>query len=340
MEKIKKLKVLVAPMPPFVFEKDNKYNGFEIELWEMVAKEMDVDFIYEKHSFQELIPLVSKNEADVAFASITINEKREEIIDFSHSTFNSGLRILLSRNRSNVNFGNTIKTFFAEGYKQFLKPLLILLVIIFVLGSALFFLEKNNGSMSTTFIPGALQATWVFLCSMLGLDGALFVYSVGSWEGRLIVSLGQLISLAFLGLFIGELTAFITTKKIKLNIENPSDLKGKMVSTVKDTTSEAVLKSLGAIVVPVTTIDEAYKKLKNNQVDAVVFDSPVLIYYSLNEGADWADISGELFEKQEYGFVLQENSGDLRKNVNLAILTFKENGVYETLYKKWFGETE
>lgn len=339
MENTKKLSVVVSEMPPFVMESKNKFAGFEIELWEMIAKEMQVDFDYSKHNFQELIPIVNKKEADIAFASITINEKREELIDFSHSTFNSGLHILLSKNRKNINFGNTIKTFFAEGYKQFLKPLLILLGIILVLGTVLYVVERNNGSMSLSYFPGILQATWIFMCSMLGLDGALFVYSVSSWIGRLIVSLGQLISLAFLGLFIGELTAFITTKKFRLNIEGAKDLEGKNVATVQGTTSESMLKGFGAIVTPMITIEEAYKKLKSNQVDAVVFDAPILKYYALNGGSDWAEITGEVFDKQEYGFVLQEGSA-LRKDVNLAILTLRENGSYDELYKKWFGEIE
>lgn len=334
---IKKLKVAVSSMPPFVAESNGRYSGFEVELWEMIAKEMGVAFEYERHTFQELIPLVSEGKADIAFASVTINEKREEIIDFSHPTFNSGLRILLSKDRKNIDFGNTIKTFFTQGYKQFLKPLLVLLLIILVLGSVLYFIERNNGSMSATYFPGILQATWIFLCSMLGLDGALFVYSVSSWAGRLIVSSGQLISLAFLGLFIGELTAFITTKKIRLNIEEPKDLSGKMVATVKQTTSEAILKDLGAIVVPVVKIEEAYEQLKRNQVEAVVFDAPVLVYYSLNDGVEWAEVAGELFDKQSYGFALP-NDSELRKDINLAILTIQENGAYDQLYKKWFGE--
>lgn len=236
-------------MSPFVMESNGKYSGFEIELWEMIAKEMGANFEYEKHTFQELIPLLNEKKADIAFASITVNEKREELVDFSHPTFNSGLHILLSKNRKNIDFGNTVKSFFTQGYKQFIKPLLVLLVIIFILGSVLFFLEKNNGSLANTYFPGAFQATWIYICSMLGLDGALFVYSVSSWVGRLIVASGQIVSIAFFGLFIGELTAFITTKKIKLNIEEPKDLRDKTVATVKQTTSEVILKELGAIVV-------------------------------------------------------------------------------------------
>lgn len=334
-----KFKVAVSEMSPFVVEHEGKYSGFEVELWEMIAREMKVDFEYEKHIFQDLLPLVCEKKVDVAFASITINEKREEIVDFSHPTFNSGLQILLNKNRRNINFGSTIRTLFKEGYRQLIKPLLFLLLILFVLGSIVFFAERNGESIASSYFPGFLQAAWISLSSMLGLDGGFFVYTVNSWLGRFIVAFGQIISLAIFGLFIGEISAFITTKKIKLNIEGPNDLKDKIVATVKGTTSEIILKDLGAKVIPVIKIDEAYKKLKNNQVDAIVFDSPVLIYYALNDGVEWAEVVGELFAKQDYGLVLHDDS-DIRKDVNLAILKLRENGSYNALYKKYFGDIE
>ena len=95
----------------------------------------------------------------------------------------------------------------------------------------------------------------------------------------------------------------------------------------------------GASVVSVSTLDEAYEKLKKNQVNAVVFDAPVINHYLLSGGSKWAETVGEVFDKQNYGFVLQKGS-PLRKDVNLAILTLRENGAYDTLYKKWFGDTE
>ncbi len=333
----KKLTVALSEVSPFVIDSNGVYSGFEIELWEKIATEMKVDFEYEKHSFQELIPLISNKGADIAFASITINEKREELIDFSHPTFNSGLRILLSKNRKNIDFGGTIKTFFVQGFKQLIKPLIFLLVILFILGSILYCIERSNGSIAVSFFPGVFQASWISLSSMLGLDGGFFVYTVGSWSGRLIVALGQIISLTIFGLFIGEISAFVTAKKIRLNIEEPKDLQGKRVATVQGTISEPILKDLGANVIKVSKIGEAYEKLKKNDVDAVVFDAPVLEYYLLNEGAEWADITGGLFDKQDYGYVLQ-NDSPLRKEVNLALLTIRENGSYDELYKKWFGE--
>lgn len=43
------LKVGIASMPPFIIEHKGKYLGFEIELWEMIAKNVGISFEYEKH---------------------------------------------------------------------------------------------------------------------------------------------------------------------------------------------------------------------------------------------------------------------------------------------------
>ncbi|MEI7425283.1 MAG: transporter substrate-binding domain-containing protein [Candidatus Staskawiczbacteria bacterium] len=164
-------------------------------------------------------------------------------------------------------------------------------------------------------------------------------FELQTWFGRSLAVLLQLTNLAVLGLFIGELTAFITTKKVRLNIEGPEDLKGKNVATVKGTTTEPVLKNLGANIFPVTKIEDAYNKLKKNEVEAVVFDAPVLTYYALNGGIGWAEVVGKLFEEQDYGIVFQEK-GKLREKINRAILTVRENGFYDALYKKYFGTVE
>lgn len=334
-----KLKVAISPISPFVEEKNGAYSGFEIELWEAIAKDMKVDFGYEKHSFQEIIPIISKSEADIAFASITMNEKREELIDFSHPTFNSGLSIMLSKNRSNIDINSSLKEFFKKGYKQFIRPLFYLLLVIFIFGNILFFLERNYGSISHSYFPGVFNATWVSMAVILKTTGNFFVYEVHSWAGRIIMVFAQIASLAALGLVVGSITSFLTSRKIKSMIEGAKDLKGKKVATVSDTTSESVLNTLGAIVIPTQNIDEAYDKLKNNKVDALVFDSPVLKHYLMTGGNKWAELVGEEFDKQDYAFALPKTT-HIRKDVNLAILNLRESGVYNALYEKYFGKKE
>ena len=335
-----KLKIAVTQISPFIMESNGEYSGFEIELWETIAKEIGASFEYEKHNFQELIPLVVDKKVDVALGAITITKEREEIIDFSHPIFNSGLRILLSKNRTKIDVVGTIKAFSTQGWKQLIKPLLTLLVILLIFGNMMWFAERGT-KVASTYFPGIIEGIWLSIFTILGSSSAVgpAFYQVNSLLGKLTLVLGQLLNLVVLGIIIGEIAAFITTRKIRLNIEGLKDLQGKTVATVQDTTSESLLKKLGAIVVPVVKINQAYEKLKKNEVEAVVFDAPILIYYILNEGAGWAEVVGELFDKQDYGIIVQSKN-PLREKINRAILAIQESGYYNTLYKKWFGEME
>lgn len=90
---------------------------------------------------------------------------------------------------------------------------------------------------------------------------------------------------------------------------------------------------------PVSHIEDAYQKLEQNAIDAVVFDAPAIAYYVKNAeaNASRAAVVGELFEKQKYGIALQSGS-PLREQINQAILKLRESGFYDALYQKWFGE--
>jgi polar amino acid transport system substrate-binding protein len=73
-------------------------------------------------------------------------------------------------------------------------------------------------------------------------------------------------------------------------------------------------------------------------VDAVVFDSPVLLHYVANRGRGRARVVGPVFRKEDYAIVFRANS-PWRRPVNEALLTLMENGTYNQLYDKWFSGT-
>jgi len=333
----KRLKVGVTEHAPFVFKKDGKYMGFDIELWEMIANVIGVEFEYITRPFKELLPLTANKQVDIATTAITINEEREKLVDFSHPTFDAGLKILLPKERMKLDLGSTLRTFFTQGYKQIFKPLGILAIIVILFAHIIWFIEGTKGSFASTYFPGIFQSLWFSLTMILGSPGGIGVYEVRTWAGRAILEFSFLIKLMVLGLLIGELTAFITTRKVRLNIESAADLKDQKVATVKGTTSEKALRNYHTEVLSVLTIEEAFEKLRNNNVVAVVFDAPILEYYTVNEDGQWAEVVGDLFEKQNYGIALPHNS-QLREPINRAILAIKENGSYDILYNKWFGK--
>jgi ABC-type amino acid transport substrate-binding protein len=76
--------------------------------------------------------------------------------------------------------------------------------------------------------------------------------------------------------------------------------------------------------------------LKKGDVKAVVYDAPILHYYVKKLGPDTYETVGNLFQKNNYGFGLQNNS-NLRESINRAMLRLNEMGVIDELKSKWFG---
>ncbi len=89
---------------PFEFKQNGKYTGFDIELWDAIAKQAGLKYSLRPMDFNGIIPGLQTRNIDVALAGITIRDDRKKVIDFSDPYYESGLAILVGKDN------NTIKT--------------------------------------------------------------------------------------------------------------------------------------------------------------------------------------------------------------------------------------
>jgi len=139
-----------------------------------------------------------------------------------------------------------------------------------------------------------------------------------------------------LSIIIAPINAAFIVRDIEVldsKITSPLDLREKMVATKAGTYSVEILKNYEAFIIGVPTIKEAYDMLRNEEVDAVVYDLPGLMYYQKNN-SDVA-LVGKGFARNHYGFAFPEDSPLLEK-VNHSLLELKESDVYKDIYLKWF----
>lgn len=332
----KDVRVVVSQFSPLVsVKKGEKPSGFEIDLWEATAKELGLSSKYKVLPFQDLLPSLEKGKADVALAGITINSQREQVVDFSHPTLDSGLLILINRSGNGPKWWSTVAAFLRQDVGRILMPTILVLAFIIVFSNLLYFAEVSAKTFSDNYWIGIFEAAWLVICSMS--TDSFGDYVPNTPIGRIITTGIILGGVAIFGLLIAQMSAFFAVKKIQGEINGPLDLRKKMVGTVKSSTSVLVLRRLGANVVLFSTIDQAYKKLSQGEVSAVVFDAPVLTQFADGEGADKFMIVGELFDKQRYGIAFR-NKSNLREGANQALLRLQESGQYDLIYKKWFGE--
>ncbi|OZG59562.1 amino acid ABC transporter substrate-binding protein [Bifidobacterium lemurum] len=84
-------------------------------------------------------------------------------------------------------------------------------------------------------------------------------------------------------------------------------------------------------------IDNAYLELQAGGVDAAIHDTPNVMYYITQNGDGKVKKVGDQVEAQQYGIAFPKGSS-LTAEVNQALDDLKNDGTYNTLYKKWFGE--
>ena len=80
---------------PFEFKDGDHYTGFDIDMWDAIAKEIGVTYELRPMDFAGIIPALQTGQVDVALAGITIKPERQEVIDFSDGYYDSGLLLMV-----------------------------------------------------------------------------------------------------------------------------------------------------------------------------------------------------------------------------------------------------
>lgn len=89
---------------PFEFKgPDGKFTGFDIELWQEVAKRVGVSYKFQPMDFNGIIPCLQTGNVDVGIAGMTITPERAKVVMFSQGYYVSGLMILVREDENGIN---------------------------------------------------------------------------------------------------------------------------------------------------------------------------------------------------------------------------------------------
>jgi polar amino acid transport system substrate-binding protein len=319
-------------VPPFVFEENGQLTGFSIELWQKIAVELGTQYKLSKNSnVADLLSSVGEGKADLGIAAISITSEREERFDFSYPMFESGLQIMVMAKGSSKSTPNLFALFFSP---ELLQLFGIMVLIVLIPANIVWFSERGrDGGMgiSRSYFPGIFQACW-WSASTLATQADSMPKAL---LGRVVAIVWMFTSVVFVAYFTATVTTSLTVQQLYSTIQGPSDLPGKIVATTKGSTSAKYLSDRNIQKLEFANIDAAYESLLKGEANAIVFDSPVLLYYASHGGKGKVQVVGEVFQKESYGIVFATNS-PLREPINNALLTLQEKGIYQELYDKWF----
>jgi glutamine transport system substrate-binding protein len=123
------------------------------------------------------------------------------------------------------------------------------------------------------------------------------------------------------------------------DINGVGDLEGKTIATKISTTSYDFAQDVDGVkeVKPFQDINQAYQELLNGGADAVIFDAPNVVNFVDEKGEGKVKTVTFIENGEQYGIAVQKGS-ELRDKINEALEKVVENGTYEALYEKWFGQ--
>jgi polar amino acid transport system substrate-binding protein len=330
------LKIATMAIEPFVFQQGgqqgDQLRGYDVDVWEQVASRLGVQYEWVFFSsVDEVLESVQENRVEAGMSAISMIPERDQKLDFSYPYFDSGLQIMV-RQRPSLNF--------FEGIRLVVTPLLVEVVLIGLLAGLLmahvvWLVERRS---NPEFQHGYLQGVWDGLWWLVQIiaSGTYRDSNTRSVTRRLITVMFWITGVALLGVFNATLVSALTVHQLTSPIGSVSDLPGYRIATVSGTTAADFLDDHNLEYTAVTKIDEAYLLLLDKQVDAIVFDAPVLLYYAAHEGGGKVAVVGQMFQLEKYGIALPTSS-PLRKQINSAILQMYQDGTIETLQQKWFG---
>jgi len=92
-----------ANFRPFEFKNEKgEFTGFDVQLWDAIAKDLGLDYKWQTMDFNGIIPALQSKSIDGAIAGITIKSSREEVVDFSYPYYDAGLVMLVKADNDEI----------------------------------------------------------------------------------------------------------------------------------------------------------------------------------------------------------------------------------------------
>lgn len=84
-----------AGFEPFEYMDGDKYVGIDMEIADLLAKELGVELVINNMDFDAVCLSVGKHKCDIAMAGLTVKPDREEYVTFSKSYYNASQKLIV-----------------------------------------------------------------------------------------------------------------------------------------------------------------------------------------------------------------------------------------------------
>ncbi|HEX7367737.1 MAG TPA: transporter substrate-binding domain-containing protein [Pelobium sp.] len=332
----KEINVGLAGGAPFVLvEKGKKTGGIAVEIWEDIASKNKWKYKYTQfQSVSDAITALDNHQIDVVVGPLSITADRVSHIRFSQPYYQSSLGLASRVDKPTL--WDRVRPFFSF---KLLIAVLVFLFILSLVGTLLWLAERKESPDQFPSQPasGIANGMWLAIVTM-STTGYGDKAPITLW-GRIIAGAWMVISIIFATSMVAGIASTLTLSGFGDDTINTIEqLEGRAATTISGSPTEEFLQEHNIKETAAATLNEAFQKLKNKEVDAVVYDRPQLLYFLKNNKDSKLFVSKAEYYKQGYGFAFPMDT-KISHAVNITLLELAEDEKIDKIIKHWLGDT-
>jgi ABC-type amino acid transport substrate-binding protein len=329
-----KLIVGTRERPPFVMKDEaGAWSGIAIDLWRGIAGKLGVSYEVRERDREGLMQGIQDGSLNVVIDAAAITAERERLVDFTHPYYTTGLGIAVPR-RIGGDWMGALRHVLSG---DVLRLLTTIIVATLVVGVLVWFVERkrNVPHFGGRALQGIGSAVWWSATTMTTVgygDKAPITAS-----GRVIAVVWMFVAIVLLSGITATITTALTLHRLGSRIQGPENLPGSRVATIPDTAAEAYLKLHHIAIKRYPTVSAGLGAVVRYEVDAMVYDAPILRYAAQTEMDSAVQVLHGTFDQEDYGFVVSQGS-PLREVMNRALLTITREPGWQEVLRAYLGD--
>ncbi|XP_051687528.2 glutamate receptor ionotropic, NMDA 2C isoform X2 [Oryctolagus cuniculus] len=293
--------------------------------------------------------------ADMAIGSLTINEERSEIVDFSVPFVETGISVMVARSNGTVS-----PSAFLEPYSPAVWVMMFVMCLTVVAITVFMFeyfspvsysqnLARGKKSGGPSFTIG--KSVWLLWA--LVFNNSVPIENPRGTTSKIMVLVWAFFAVIFLASYTANLAAFMIQEQYIDTVSGLSDKKFQRpqdqyppfrFGTVPNGSTERNIRSnyrdmhTHMVKFNQRSVEDALTSLKTGKLDAFIYDAAVLNYMAgKDEGCKLVTIgSGKVFATTGYGIAMQKDS-HWKRAIDLALLQFLGDGETQKLETVWLS---
>jgi polar amino acid transport system substrate-binding protein len=313
---------------------DGQWQGLAVDLWRGIAHDNGIDFRFQETSLPDMVAGVADGRYAASVGALTVTPGRELKIDFTHPYYTTGFGIVVGK--APPGWLVLLRNFFTWG---FLQAVLALAALLFVVGLLFWLAERrgNDEQFGGSARHGIGAGFWF---------AAVTMTTVGYGDkaprtalGRVIATIWMFAAILIISTFTGMIASSLTESRLGSAIKNADDLQSAKVGSIEGSAAQDWLDRTGVGFKRYPTITAGLDAVASGQIDAFVYDRPLLRYLLHEEYNDRLKLVPGSFGREDYAFGLPQNS-PMREKLNESLLRRIDSQPWNALVTQTLGKEE